>query len=162
MIQLYIDTFFKKNVHSIFIHNKNLDTFQVFSIRYVTGVCNFLGSVSLQQRFETADQCYSSVTVQSFIRQVKVHPQGVRAGWPQRRGLNPTWLRLFIHFASFLLSLPVQIGLAKKGACSFHLKFSLQIFSALWISFCSIFVGFSPSSSFSHHHFGLFLPILTT
>ena len=84
MIQLYIDTFFKKNVHSIFIHNKNLDTFQVFSIRYVTGVCNFLGSVSLQQRFEMADQCYSSVTVQSFIRQVKESTPSRREG-----GLTP-------------------------------------------------------------------------
>ena len=36
--------------------------------RYVEGVCNFLSSVSPQQRYEMVDQCYSSVTAQSFIR----------------------------------------------------------------------------------------------
>ena len=33
----------------------------------VRAVCNFLVSILLQQRFEMADQCYSSVTAQSFI-----------------------------------------------------------------------------------------------
>ena len=32
----------------------------------VGGVCSFLGSVSLQQRFEMADQCYSTVTAQFY------------------------------------------------------------------------------------------------
>ena len=32
-------------------------------------MCNFLGSILLQQRFETVDQCYSSVMAQSFIQQ---------------------------------------------------------------------------------------------
>ena len=35
----------------------------------VETMCNFLGSVSLQQRFEMVNQCYSLVTAQSFIRQ---------------------------------------------------------------------------------------------
>ena len=35
-------------------------------IRYVGGVCNILGSVSLQQRFEMVDQCYSLVTTQLY------------------------------------------------------------------------------------------------
>ena len=65
---------------------------------YVRGVCNFLGSVSLQQKFEATDgpvlqprvislvatknvkrrtdQCYSSV---SFGKQRKIHPRGARA-----------------------------------------------------------------------------------
>ena len=34
-------------------------------------MCNFLDSVSLQQRFETADQWNSSVTSQSFVWQAK-------------------------------------------------------------------------------------------
>ena len=67
---------------------------------------------------------------------------------------------LFIY-ASLLphLSCPMHVALAKKGACLFHLKFS---HSCLWIFFCSIFAGFSLSLSFSHHHFGLLFPILTT
>ena len=31
-------------------------------LRIVGGACNFLGSVWLQQKFETVDQCYSTVT----------------------------------------------------------------------------------------------------
>ena len=34
-------------------------------------VCNFLSSVLSQQRFETVDQCYSSVILQRFIQQPK-------------------------------------------------------------------------------------------
>ena len=37
----------------------------------VERVCNFLGCVSLQQRVETVDRCYSLVTAQNFIRQTK-------------------------------------------------------------------------------------------
>ena len=52
----------------------------------VRGVCNFLGSVSPQQRFETADQCYSSVL---FGKQRKIHLQGMKVGRPKRiTGLN--------------------------------------------------------------------------
>ena len=71
------------------------------SMRYLRGVCNFLGSVSLQQRFETVDQCYSSVTAQSCIWQTRestpLRCEGRLA--PQERGsvLAP----LFICFASF-------------------------------------------------------------
>ena len=35
--------------------------------RYVGGMCDFLGSVSLQQKFEAVDQCYSSVTAQFYL-----------------------------------------------------------------------------------------------
>ena len=78
-------------------------------------MCNFLGSVSQQQRFKTADQCYSSVTAQSFIWQRIVHPWGVKVGKSQRRGLNPPWLPLFIGSVSSPLSMPnthwaIQVG----------------------------------------------------
>ena len=36
----------------------------------VRGVCDFLRSVSLQQKFEMADQCYSSFL---FGKQKKIH-----------------------------------------------------------------------------------------
>ena len=35
---------------------------------YARRMCNFLGSVSLKQKFKMAEQCYSSVTAQSFIQ----------------------------------------------------------------------------------------------
>ena len=50
------------------------------STRNVRGMCNFLGSVSPQQRFEMADWCYSSVTAQSFIRQAKESTPWKREG----------------------------------------------------------------------------------
>ena len=40
-------------------------------IYIVRRVCTLLSSVLPQQRFEMADQCYSSVTAQSFIWQAK-------------------------------------------------------------------------------------------
>ena len=57
-----------------------------------------------------------------FGKQRIVYPGGVRADQPQRRGFHLSWLPLFIHFVSSPLIL--QIGLAKKGACLFHLRFS--------------------------------------
>ena len=38
---------------------------------FVRGIRDFLGSVSLQQKFEMADWCYSSVL---FGKQRKIHP----------------------------------------------------------------------------------------
>ena len=125
--------------------------------RYVRGVCSFLGSVSLQQRFEMGDQCYSSVTVRVlFEKQRIVHPSGVRVGQPQRRGLNPSWLPLCIHFLSSLLSLSYANWSSLEG-CSFHPRFSLQSMNLFLFHFCRLF----PSLSFSHLHFGLPFPILT-
>ena len=37
------------------------------SNRDVGGMCNFLSSVSPQQRFEMVDQCYSSVTAEFYL-----------------------------------------------------------------------------------------------
>ena len=41
----------------------------------VGGMCNFLSSVSPQQKFEMADQCYSLVTTQFYLEKQRiVHP----------------------------------------------------------------------------------------
>ena len=94
-----------------------------------------------------------------FCKQRKVYSRGLRGGWPQRRGLNPSWLPPFYTFVSFLSSdCPMQIELAKKGA--FYFTWSSH--SSPWVFFCSIFAGFSLSLSFSHHHFWLLFLILTT
>ena len=84
----------------------------------------------------------------------------MRVGQPQRRGVN---LSPFIYFvcpspppSSPLHPAPractVQTGLAKKG----HVYFTWSSLSGLRSSFCSIFLGFSLSLSFSHCYFGLF------
>ena len=41
-------------------------TLQQSNIATVGGVCNFLGSVSSQQKFEVKDQCYSSPMGQCY------------------------------------------------------------------------------------------------
>ena len=70
------------------------------------GVCNFLRSVSPQQRLEMADQYYSSGTAQSFIQQRIVHPRGVRAGLPQS-----------LILSSVQFSHSVRVGLFATPLC---------------------------------------------
>ena len=129
--------------------------------RYVGGVCNFLGSVLPQQRFEMADQCYSSVTAQSFIQQAKESTPSRHEDRPTGKESPQSGLASSFYMFCLLppISCPMQVGLAKKGAYVFHLNFSLR---KKWIFFCSIFAGFSLSLYFSHCHFGLLFPILTT
>ena len=99
----------------------------------VKRVCNFLGSVSLQQIFETVDQCYSLVIAQSFIRQTK--GKYILDAWGQADPKGEASICLGFLFLYILPPLPppmtswayyLQIGLVKKGVCFFKLKFSLQ------------------------------------
>ena len=69
-------------------------------IRYVGIVCNFLISVLPQLRFEMVDQCYSSVTAQSFIRQAK-------ESTPSRCEGGPTPKERSKHY--FLYSFPLWL-----------------------------------------------------
>ena len=80
--------------------------------RDVRGVCNFLGSVSPQQRFEMADQCYSSVTAQSFIWQAKEStPSRCEGGLTPKETLSSV---LASSFYSFVSSSPEPV-LCKSG-----------------------------------------------
>ena len=66
---------------------------QLMIHRNVMGVCNFLGSISSQQKFEAMDvkalgQTVSQhlVTAQFYLENKrKIHPRGVKACWPKRR-----------------------------------------------------------------------------
>ena len=129
--------------------------------RYFGEMCNFFGSVSLQQKFEAMDQCYSSVTAQSFIQQAKESTPSRHEDRPTGKERPQSGLASSFYMFCLLppISCPMQVGLAKKGAYVFHLNFSLR---KKWIFFCSIFAGFSLSLYFSHCHFGLLFPILTT
>ena len=93
-----------------------------------------------------------------FGKQRIVHFWGMRADGPQRRCFNPSWLPVFIHFVSSPFTCPMQIRANQEGG----VFVSLEVLTpGLQIFFCSIFMGFFPLS-FSHHHFGLLFPILTT
>ena len=124
-------------------------------------VCNFLGSVSPQQRFEIADRCYSSVKAQSFIWQTKDNMPFRREGGPtpKKRPQSISASSFYTFLSPPSQACPMQTGLARKAVC-----FTRGSYSSPWIFFCSIFMGFSLSLSFSHCHFGLhfYLSILTT
>ena len=147
--------------------NCSKDFIQVFwrfpasNLPFVGGVCNFLSSVSLQQKFETTDE---SVLQLSFIgKQRKIHPPGVRAGQHKRReekrGPSPSGLPPFIHLSPPPPTpiLPYVNWAIQKG-CLFYLRSSLQ---SLDLPSFYVLRPF-PSLSFSHSHFGLRFPILTT
>ena len=76
----------------------------------VRGKCSFLGSVSLQQKFEMTDPvlplCYSSVL---FGKQRKIHTRGMRVVDPKEERAQ-SWL-LFLHG----FSPPREPALCKLG-----------------------------------------------
>ena len=91
---------------------------------FVGGVCNFLGSVSLQQKFEMVDQCYSSFTAQFYLAGKGKYILKV---WGQvgqiKRGAQ-FWL-LFLY-VFFLLPLSLSyVNWASQEGCVFRLRFSL-------------------------------------
>ena len=61
----------------------------------------------------------------------------------------------FYSFVSSLLSLPCAYWASQEKGMIFHLKFSLQSVGFLLFHFHRLF-------PFSHQHFGLLFPILTT
>ena len=132
---------------------------EIFFIKGVKGICNFLGSVSLQQKFEETDGPDLQL---SFIWQAKENASSRHEGGlfqkiqREKRPVVQFWL-LFIYFFSPPLSLPF-VNWASKEGYLFHLRFSL------WSSDLSFFYfrGLFPSLSCSHHHSGLLFPILTT
>ena len=78
---------------------------QIFYINALLGECVTSSVVS---RHSKDLKWQTSVTARLQLRvllgkQRKVHPQGVRVGRPRRRGLNPSWLPLFIRLSPPLL-----------------------------------------------------------
>ena len=128
--------------------------------RYFGEMCNFFGSVSLQQKFEAMDQCYSSVL---FGKQGKYNLRH-EGGWTQKKRPQSILLPSFYMFISSPppptpnLSLPCA-NWAGQGAGMFVSPEVLTL--VLGPSFV-LFLQASLSLSFSHHHFGLLFPILTT
>ena len=127
----------------------------------VGGVCNFLTYVSLQQRIEMVDQCYSSITAQSFIRQAKESTPSSREGGPtSKERLNLLLASSFYSFVSFPLEPALcKLALVRSAVLPEVLTLVLRPFFDLPLFYyCGLFL----SLSFSHCHFGLLFPILTT
>ena len=104
-------------------------------------VCDFLNSVSLQQKFEVTDR---PVLQLSFIcKQRKICPWGVRVGQPKRQEEKRSpKLNFGSSFYMFFFLLPLSlpyVNSASQEGCLFYLRSSLQS----WTFLCSIFTGFS-------------------
>ena len=108
------------------------------------------------------DQCYSSMLQLSFIYKIKENTSSRCEGLltqkmhREERESPALWL-LFVYAFFSPWACPMQTGLAKSALCS-----TWGPHSSPCTFLCSIFVGFSPSLSFSHHLSGLLFPILTT
>ena len=142
---------------------------------FVSGVCNFLGSVSSQQKFEVTDVkalCVSQLSDRSVLQlrvtaQFYLENKGkyILKTWGHanpkdariRERAPALWL-LFLH-----VFIPSPVGLlyvnwASQVCCLFYLR------SSLWSPDLPLFYfwGLFPVLSFSHCQSGLLFPILTT
>ena len=128
--------------------------------RHVGGVCSSLSSVSLQQRFETVDQCYSSVTAQSLIPQAKESiPLWCEGGPAPKERPQSLLASSFLCLSPPAMSLPYANWASQEGGV-FASPEDLTLVCGF--SLIPFFAGFSLSLSFSYCHFRLLFPILTT
>ena len=134
---------------------KDNTIFTIVSGEYVVSL--FLSCCSKDLKWQISVTAQLQLRI-IFSKQSRVYPGGVRVDRPQRRGLSPFGLPLFIHFFSFPLSLAFTNWASQVGACLLHLKFSLRSTNFLLIYFQGLF----PFFVFSHHHVGLLSPIQTT
>ena len=97
-------------------HYSNYHHFIVcFEIRkfegYVRGVCSFLSSVSLQQRFEMVDHCYSLIMAQNFILQAKESTLWKLEGRPTPKERSQSILACLLP----VLSMPYANWVSQEG-----------------------------------------------
>ena len=126
-------------------------------------VCNFLDSVSLQQKFEATDGpvLQLCVTAQFYLESKGKY---ILEAWghadpkdtKRREASVPILAPLFMFFL-LPLGLP-YVNWASQECCLFYLRSSLRSSDLPLFYFRRLF----PSLSFSYHYFGLLFPILTT
>ena len=129
-------------------------------------MCNFLGSILLQWRFETVDQCYSSVTAQTFIQKTSsvqfshsvvshsLRPHGLQHArppcplptpgvysnsCPSSLWCHPTISSSVIPFSSCLQSFPA----------SGSFQMSQLVLPIRWPNYWSFNFSISPSNEYS-------------
>ena len=143
----------------------------------VRGMCNFLSSISSQQKFEVTDvkalgasqlsesvtaPCYSYFILENkgkCILKVWEHanPKDSKRREGKRERETPGPLALL--FICFFLPLGLLYVIwASQECCLFYLRSSLRSLGPPLLYFHGLF----PSLSFSHHPSGLIFPFLTT
>ena len=116
----------------------------IHSTIYTGRVCNFLGSVSTQQKFEVMD---GPVLQSSFVCQAKENTSFRCEGRPTQKNLKrreargPILASLFICFFLLPLSLPC-VSWASQEGCFFHLRFSIWFLDLPLFYFCRLFPFF--------------------
>ena len=130
--------------------------------RSVRGVCNFLGSVSWQQKFEVMDGpvLQVHVTAQFYLEskgKYSFQAWGHANPKNRREAPRPNFGPSVYIFFLLPLSLP-YVNWASQEGCLFYLWFSLQSSDLPFFFFPRL----SPSLSFNHRHSWLLFPILTT
>ena len=119
-------------------------------------------SCSSKNLKQWTDHCYSSMLQLSFIGQAKEntssrHEGGLTQKTRREEKTEAQFWLLFLCFFLPALSLP-YVNWSSQEGCLFYLRFSLWSLDLPFFHFW----GLVPSLSFSHHHFELFFPILTT
>ena len=124
--------------------------------------------IALRQISVTAP-CYSSILFRKWQENTSLRHEGMatqrceekRGRTRERAGERDLalWL-LFLYVFPSPWACPMQIGLARSAVCSTWSPHSGS-WTFLWLSFV-LFSRAFPSLSFSHRHFGLLFPILTT
>ena len=103
------------------------------------------------------DQCYSSVLLGKTKYSTPLRSEG---GPTQKikRGEALILLGFLLLYICILPLGPPYVNWARQDGCLFYLRPSLGSWDLPLFYFCWLF----PSLSFSHHHFGLLFPFLTT
>ena len=101
-------------------------------------ISSVLSHQSKNLKWRTSVIAWLQLRVLAGKQQRKVHPQGVRAGWPQRRGLSPSWLPRFIPLSPpppWACSMQIRLFVSPK-VLTLVLGFSLAPFSQAFLLFC--------------------------
>ena len=129
------------NQYTYYHSHPSIILFFTINIAFVRGVCNFLGSVSLQQKSEATDG--PSVTAQFYLAGKgkyilkawgQADPKHVKRRKPEAQFC---FLSLYVFFFSFP-SLPYVNWASQEAVC-----FTWGPHSGPWTFLCSIFMGFS-------------------
>ena len=135
---------------------------QLFSWYICRGQCvisSILSRHSKNLKRQT-EQCCSSVLQLSFIWQAKENTSLRHVGGLTQQMQREEKPRLNIGSSFYVFLLPPSlpyVDWASQEGCLFYLRSSLRSLDLSLFYFC----GFSPSLSFSHHHFELLYPTLT-
>ena len=113
----------------------------------VGGLCDFLGSVSLQQKFEVTDGpelqlSYSSVLFGKQRKNTSSRHEGGPTKKKEREEIGSIFgSSLYIYFFFLPPSLP-YVYLASQEGCLFHLRFSVRFLDLLLFYFHGLFPFF--------------------